>query len=123
MISVVLVWQVWWIGNYFFLLQISLNILLVLVAFVQIQNKLKSITDLDLKILKFSQKFYSAETTKLCFEPIIADWKMEYSATVAQNLNWQARWVSVRYTYAFLSAMFQQSWIGSLLEFIQKIFK
>lgn len=83
-------------------------------------NQLSRITDIDLKILKFSQKFYSEETTKLCFEPLIADWKTEYSSAVSQNLNWKARWISVRYAYAFLSAMLMNSKIGKLLQIIFK---
>lgn len=84
--------------------------------------KLKFVSDIDLKILKFSQKFYSEETRKLCFEPIIADWKKEYSESISQNKNWQARWISIRYVYAYLSAMMQQSRFGRLFELLRKLF-
>lgn len=80
-------------------------------------------SDIDLKILNFSQKFYSEETVKLCFEPIIADWKTEHSEAISQNLNWKAHWISIRYFYAFIAAMIQQSWIGRLIEFLQRLTK
>lgn len=88
-----------------------------------IYRKIKESDDIDLKILKFSRKLYSEETTKLCFEPIIADWKAEYFTLISQNQFWQARWISARYVYAFLAAMFQQSWLGRLVEFLQKTVK
>ncbi len=76
--------------------------------------------DLDVKILKFTQKFYSEETAKLCFEPLLADWKKEHLEAVLQNKNWKAYRISIRYACAFLSAMLMQSRIGRLLQTIFK---
>lgn len=97
--------------------------LMIFLSLVLLFQRLKNFSDIDLKILKFSRKLYSEEITKLCFEPLIADWKNEYSEAVSQNRNWKAYCISVRYAYAFVSAMFQQSWLGRLIEFIQKPIK
>lgn len=91
-----------------------------LVVSLFVYARLKLISNIDLKILKFSQKFYSEETAKLCFEPLIADWKKEHSESISQNENWNAIIISIRYSYAFLSAMFMQSKIGRLLQIIFK---
>lgn len=84
---------------------------------------IKNLSDIDLKILKFSRKFYSEETVKLCFEPIIADWKKEYSDAVSIKENWKAYRITMCYVYAFLSAIFMQSPIGRLIKLIKKIVK
>jgi hypothetical protein len=80
----------------------------------------REINDIDLKILKFSRKFYSEETIKFCFEPLIADWKVEYSKAILQDRKWRAFEISLRYFFAFFAAIFQQSRLGRLIEIIFK---
>ena len=77
--------------------------------------------DLDLKILKLSQHFYIETVVNNCFKPLVADWREEYSNARHQNHKWQAFSINLRYTYAFISAVIQQSFLRHLLEFIRFI--
>ncbi len=70
-----------------------------------------------------SNFLYSNKTQKEIFEPIVADWQEEYFEALFKKEIWKARWINVRYTYAFLAAMWQKSPIGDLIEFISKIAK
>ncbi len=81
-------------------------------------KKFEDIDDIEFKILKFCQKLYSEETRKLCFEPLIADWKKERSEAFLQAGRWKADGVTVRYVLAFFAAMIRQSSLGRFLETI-----
>ena len=74
-------------------------------------------------LLIISGFLYSSKTQKEVFEPIIVDWQEEYFEALFKKEIWKARWINVRYTYAFLAAMWQKSPIGDLIEFISKIAK
>lgn len=86
-------------------------------------GQLKRISDLDLKILKFTKKFYSEETIKLCFEPMIADWKTEYTQAAKESYKISVYNINLRYIYAFLCVIIQQSWIGKAFEIIKNLIK
>jgi hypothetical protein len=73
--------------------------------------------------LIISYFLFSAKTQKEIFEPIVADWQEEYFEALFKKEIWKARWINVRYTYAFLGVMWQKSPIGDLIEFISKIAK
>jgi hypothetical protein len=75
------------------------------------------------RCLKISEFLYSSKTQKEVFEPIVADWLAEYCKALSKKEIWKARWINVRYTYAFLVAMWQKSPLGDLIEFISKIAK
>jgi hypothetical protein len=76
------------------------------------------------KIIEIAEFLYSAKTQKEVFEPIVADWQQELDFERLFNKGiWKARWINVRYTYAFLAAMWQKSPIGDLIEFVVKIAK
>ncbi len=77
----------------------------------------------SITLLKISDFLFSANTQKEIFEPIVADWQEEYFEALFKKEIWKARWINVRYTYAFLAAMWQKSPIGDLIEFISKIAK
>lgn len=74
-------------------------------------------------LLKISSFLFSTKTQKEIFEPIVADWQEEYFEALFKKETWKARWINVRYTYAFLAAMWQKSPIGDLIEFINKLAK
>jgi len=77
-------------------------------------------------IVRFLQvsKFLCSHKIQIeVFEPIIADWQVEYFEALFKKEIWKARWINVRYTYAFLAAMWQKSPIGDLIEFISKFWK
>jgi hypothetical protein len=74
-------------------------------------------------LLIISGFLYSSKTQKEVFEPIIVDWQEEYFEALFKKEIWKARWINVRYTYAFLAAMWQKSPIGDLIEFISKLAK
>jgi len=74
-------------------------------------------------LLKLSGFFFSAKTHNEVFKSIYADWQEEYFEALFRKEIWKARWINVRYTYAFLAAMWQKSPIGDLIEFINKIAK
>ena len=78
---------------------------------------------LSTELLKIASFFYSLKTTKNVFEPITADWQEEYFEALFKKEIWKARWINIRYTYAFIVSMWQKSPIGDLLEFISKIAK
>ncbi len=75
------------------------------------------------KFLSLINFLYSTKTKKEVFEPIVADWQEEYFEALFKKEIWKARWINVRYTYAFLITMLQKSPIGDLIEFISKIAK
>ncbi|HEY0047983.1 MAG TPA: hypothetical protein VGB68_01765 [Pyrinomonadaceae bacterium] len=75
------------------------------------------------KLLKITGFLYSPKTQREIFEPIAADWQEEYFEALSKKEVWKARWINVRYTYAFLGAMWQKSPFGDLIEFISKIAK
>ncbi len=71
----------------------------------------------------FSEFCFSKKNNKEVFTPLVADWQEEYFEALFKKENWKARWINVRYTYAFLTAMWQKSPIGDLIEFVVKIAK
>jgi hypothetical protein len=75
------------------------------------------------KLLKISNFLYSIKDQKEIFNPAIADWQEEYFQALSKNEIWKARWINVRYVYAFLATMFKNIPIGDLIEFIKKVAK
>ncbi len=75
------------------------------------------------KVLRVTDFFYSPRVQKEVFEPIASDWQEEYFQALFNKEIWKARWINVRYTYAFLAAMWKKSPIGDLIEFISKLAK
>ncbi len=75
------------------------------------------------KLLLISSFFYSPKNQKEVFEPIVIDLQEEYFEALFKKEIWKARWINLRYTYAFLTAMWQKSPIGDFIEFISKIAK
>ncbi len=73
--------------------------------------------------LKISNFLFSTKTQTEVFEPIAADWQEEYFEALFQKEIWKARLINMRYTYAFLTAMWQKSPIGDFIEFISKVAK
>ena len=67
--------------------------------------------------------FYSQKTKKMVFEPLKSDWQNELLDAKLRNRTWKVVQINIRYTYAFLAAMWQKSPIGDLIEFISKIAK
>lgn len=74
-------------------------------------------------LLKLANFFFSSKNVKEIFEPIISDWQEEYFEALFKKEIWKARWISIRYYYVFLVAMWQKSPIGDLIEFIRKMAK
>lgn len=74
-------------------------------------------------LMRITKLFYSKKTHVEVFESIVADWQVEYFEALFKKESWKARWINVRYTYAFLVAMWQKSPLGDLIEFIRKIAK
>ena len=74
-------------------------------------------------LFKISYFLFSSKTQKEIFEPILSDWQEEYFEALFKKEIWKARWINVRYTYAFLAAMWQKSPIGDLIEFVSKLAK
>lgn len=75
------------------------------------------------KLLKLSYILFSSKTQKEVFELIVADWDEEYFDALFKQEIWKARWINVRYAYAFLAAMWLKSPIGDLIQFVIKIAK
>jgi hypothetical protein len=64
--------------------------------------------------------FYSQKTKEFVFEPLKADWQEELLTAESRNQTWKAIWINVRYSYAFLATMIQQSPIGKLYNFVNR---
>jgi hypothetical protein len=75
------------------------------------------------KFLKTTAFLYCTKIQEQVFVPIVVDWDEEYFQALSNKEVWKARWINVRYTYAFIVAMWQESPIGDLIEFISKIAK
>jgi hypothetical protein len=89
-----------------------------------LNSKNSSITRTNkFRLLHLSEFLYSKKTKKEVFEPIFVDWQEEYFEALSKKQIWKSRWINVRYTYAFLGAMWQKSPLGDLIEFISKIAK
>jgi hypothetical protein len=86
----------------------------------QIKNR-KPIKPKRFILLKISEIFYTGKTQKNTFEPIAADWQEEYFEALHKKEIWKAHWINIRYTYAFIMAMWQKSPLGDLLEYVRKI--
>jgi hypothetical protein len=48
---------------------------------------------------------YSPKAVEGIFKPIIADWRTEYFDALKQGRTTKARWISIRYSFRFVSAM------------------
>ncbi|MBA3335475.1 MAG: hypothetical protein H0T08_07690 [Acidobacteria bacterium] len=85
----------------------------------------KSLTNyaVGFRLLSIINFLYSRKNQKEVFEPLFADWQEEYFEALFKKEIWKARWINLRYTYAFLTAMWQKSPIGDFIEFISKIAK
>jgi hypothetical protein len=104
-------------------LPVLVIILLILAIFNNFKKITRESTLLRYKLLKITAFIYSPKTQKEIFEPIVTDWQEEYFEALSKKEIWKARWINVRYTYAFIVAMWQKSPIGDLIEFIQKFAK
>ncbi len=91
-----------------------------LIQNIKFKNKFSLPGNFWLNLVDF---FYSQKIKKQVFEPIIADWQEEFFEALFKKEIWKARWINVRYTYAFLASMWQKSPIGDLIEFVRKFAK
>lgn len=73
----------------------------------------------SLGIIEF---LFSDSTVEKTFKPLIADWRFEYFEALNQKRTWKARWISVRYRYAFIKAT-GLSVISSLLNKVLSLSK
>lgn len=73
------------------------------------------------KLLHLAEFLFSAKTYQETFLITFGDWQEEYFKALHKKEMWKARWINVRYTYAFIMAMWQKSPIGDLIEFVRKI--
>ena len=78
---------------------------------------------ISVRFSQISDFLFSGKNQKEVFEPIVADWQEEYFEALSKKEMRKARWINVRYTYAFLAAMWMKSPIGDLIEFVIKIAK
>lgn len=78
---------------------------------------------LSTELLRIVDFLYSNETYENVFLRVVGDWREEYFEALFKKEIWKARWINVRYTYAFIIAMWQKSPIGDLIEFVSKLAK
>lgn len=112
--------------NYYNMAIIGLSVLIIVISSFCIYkyNKSRKINKYnDLFWLKITEFIYANKSQKEIFLPIMADWQEEYFEALSKKEIWKARWVNVRYTYAFLAAMWMKSPIGDLIQFVIKIAK
>ena len=57
------------------------------------------------KMLSLVEFFCSKKTYSKVFEPIIADLHEEYFEALDKRRHWKMRWIRIRYTWAFFSAI------------------
>jgi hypothetical protein len=84
---------------------------------------MKIYTPYDSFWLSITKFLYSPSTFKNVFVPIVSDWREEIYEALNKKEIWKARWINVRYTYAFIGAMIQKSPIGDIFELVIKIIK
>jgi hypothetical protein len=73
--------------------------------------------------LSLAKFLYSPQNYENVFKPIVADWREESLEALNKMEVRRIHVIRVRYTYAFLVAMWQKSPIGDLIEFVVKIAK
>lgn len=56
------------------------------------------------RLLKVADFFFSPDTVKLTFEPLVADWRQEYFDALNGYRFWKARWIYIRYYWYFAKA-------------------
>lgn len=57
------------------------------------------------KCLSFVEFLCSPKTVEKIFRPLIADWQYEIFEALKAKRIWKARWISLRYRWAFLMAL------------------
>jgi hypothetical protein len=57
------------------------------------------------RLLAFVRFFYSSNVVTRVFEPLVADWQMEYCEALSQGRTVKARWISIRYSWQSVLAM------------------
>jgi len=55
-------------------------------------------------ILKIADFLWSHKTLTLTFEPLVADWRHEYCEALQGGRRMKARWICIRYYWAFAKA-------------------
>lgn len=60
--------------------------------------------------------FYSPRTKQMIFEPLKADWQEELYEAKLRKQTWKALEINIRYSFAFVAAMFQKTPVGNLIE-------
>jgi len=63
-------------------------------------------------LLGITDFFFSKKTVALTFKPLIADWQAEYFEALEEKRYCKARWVSVRYYWAFAKACGLSKFVG-----------
>lgn len=109
-------------NSFSFVQRFTMNVIALTNEEYENQNKIKLYRK-RYNLLRLTDFLFSTKTQKEVFEQIVANWQEEYFETLFKKEIWKARWINIRYTYAFLSAMWQKSPIGDLIEFISKIAK
>lgn len=75
------------------------------------------------KLLKLTKFTFSDKNQKEVFKPIISDWQAENLKAIGDENFVKMLQIDMRYTYAYLFAMWQKSPVGDLIEFIKKMAK
>ncbi len=57
------------------------------------------------RMLRFAEFVFSRRDFSLVLEPVVRDLRQEYLAALAKRRLWKARWVRLRGTWAFWSAV------------------
>ena len=57
------------------------------------------------RLLRFAEFAFSRRDFELVLEPVVGDLRREYLAALAAGRRWKARWVRLRGTWAFWSAV------------------
>lgn len=57
------------------------------------------------RVLSVIRVVYSPAAIDRVFEPIVADWRVEYFEALKNESKWKARWISARYSMTLLKAI------------------
>ncbi len=57
------------------------------------------------RLLRFAEFAFAHRDFRLVLEPVVRDLRQEYLAALAAGRRWKARWVRLRGTWAFWSAV------------------
>ena len=75
------------------------------------------------QLLKIVDFLFRPSTVKLTFEPLISDWQFEYFEALNQRRTIKARWINIRYRFAFACTFIRAMGLSRVFSLFKQISK